>query len=140
MCKSLKSPTFLFSFTDSQGRYSEVIKKSNAIELLFTLYPPQGAKVNISTRLQSTWLRPVVDGEEGYKYIGKMLALSPKGKKKCCLMLYSILFTSWVLCVSSGLNVCILCFCALIHTLGTQCAKLFLDDEHLGCFHGRFLM
>ncbi|XP_005369633.1 IQ domain-containing protein M [Microtus ochrogaster] len=53
----------------SQGRYSEVIKKSNAIELLFTLYPPQGAKVNISTRLRSTWLRPMVDGEEGYKYI-----------------------------------------------------------------------
>ncbi|KAL1784654.1 IQ domain-containing M isoform X2, partial [Sigmodon hispidus] len=57
----------------SQGKYSEVIKKSNAIELLFTLYPPQGAKVNISTRLQSTWLRPVVDGEEGYKYIGLKL-------------------------------------------------------------------
>ncbi|XP_059120253.1 IQ domain-containing protein M isoform X2 [Peromyscus eremicus] len=53
----------------SQGKYSEVIKKSNAIELLFTLYPPQGARVNISTRLRSTWLRPIVDGEEGYKYI-----------------------------------------------------------------------
>nr|BAB24191.1 unnamed protein product [Mus musculus] len=52
-----------------QGRYSEVIKKSNAIELLFTLYPPQGARVNISTRLKSTWLRPLVDGEEGYKYL-----------------------------------------------------------------------
>lgn len=113
MCKSLKSPTFLslslFFFADSRGRYSEVIKKSNAIELLLTLYPPQGAKVNISTRLWSTWLRPMVDGEEGYKYIGKMLTLSSKEKKKCCLMLYSILFTSWLLCVSSGLNVCILC-------------------------------
>ncbi|XP_042133448.1 IQ domain-containing protein M isoform X1 [Peromyscus maniculatus bairdii] len=53
----------------SQGKYSEVIKKSNAIELLFTLYPPLGAKVNIGTRLRSTWLRPIVDGEEGYKYI-----------------------------------------------------------------------
>ncbi|XP_031196218.1 IQ domain-containing protein M isoform X2 [Mastomys coucha] len=53
----------------SQGKYSEVIKKSSAIELLFTLYPPQGARVNVSTRLRSTWLRPLVDGEEGYKYI-----------------------------------------------------------------------
>ncbi|XP_021076471.1 IQ domain-containing protein M [Mus pahari] len=52
-----------------RGKYSEVIKKSNAIELLFTLYPPQGARVNVSTRLRSTWLRPLVDGEEGYKYI-----------------------------------------------------------------------
>ncbi|XP_027291223.2 IQ domain-containing protein M isoform X1, partial [Cricetulus griseus] len=53
----------------SPGKYSEVIKKSSAIELLFTLYPPRGAKVNISTRLRSTWLRPIVNGEEGYKYI-----------------------------------------------------------------------
>lgn len=139
MCKTLKSPTFVFFFTDSQGRYSEVIKKSNAIELLFTLYPPQGAKVNISTRLRSTWLRPIVDGEEGYKYIGKMLALSSKEKKKCCLMFCNMLFASWVSCVCSGLSVCILCFCALIHTVETQCAKLFLDDERLGCFHCGFL-
>ncbi|XP_028644425.1 IQ domain-containing protein M [Grammomys surdaster] len=54
---------------NSRGQYSEVIKKSNAIELLFTLYPPQGARVNVTTRLRSTWLRPLVDGEEGYKYI-----------------------------------------------------------------------
>ncbi|XP_051024952.1 IQ domain-containing protein M [Acomys russatus] len=53
----------------SQGKYSEVIKKSSAIELLFTLYPPKGARVNINTKLRSTWLRPMVDGEEGYKYI-----------------------------------------------------------------------
>ncbi|XP_063134497.1 IQ domain-containing protein M-like isoform X2 [Rattus norvegicus] len=53
----------------SEGKYSEVIRKSSAIELLFTLYPPQGARVNAGTRLRSTWLRPLVDGEEGYKYI-----------------------------------------------------------------------
>ncbi|XP_055465029.1 IQ domain-containing protein M [Psammomys obesus] len=52
-----------------QGKYSEVIKKSHAVELLFTLYPPEGAKVSSGTRLRSTWLRPLVDGEEGYKYI-----------------------------------------------------------------------
>ncbi|XP_008849327.1 IQ domain-containing protein M [Nannospalax galili] len=53
----------------SRGKYSEVIKKSNAIELLFTIYPPRGAKVNANMHLKSTWLRPMVNGEEGYKYI-----------------------------------------------------------------------
>ncbi|XP_055975006.1 IQ domain-containing protein M [Sorex fumeus] len=50
-------------------RYNEVIKKNVAIEMLFTLYPPQGAQVKENKRSVSTWLRPIVDGEEGYKYI-----------------------------------------------------------------------
>ncbi|XP_062963557.1 IQ domain-containing protein M [Cynocephalus volans] len=54
---------------DCQEKYSELIKKCNAIEMLFTLYPPQGAQVHNNTRLKSTWLRPIVNGEEGYKYI-----------------------------------------------------------------------
>ncbi|XP_036138175.1 IQ domain-containing protein M [Molossus molossus] len=53
---------------DNHEKYSEIIKKSNAIEMLFTLYPPQGAHVQ-NRQLKSTWLRPVVNGEEGYKYI-----------------------------------------------------------------------
>uniref|UniRef100_A0A8C5NUY9 IQ motif containing M n=1 Tax=Jaculus jaculus TaxID=51337 RepID=A0A8C5NUY9_JACJA len=51
------------------GRYSDMVKKPTAIEMLFTLYPPQGAKVRDNSRLRSTWLRPIVNGEEGYKYI-----------------------------------------------------------------------
>uniref|UniRef100_A0A673TAK3 IQ motif containing M n=1 Tax=Suricata suricatta TaxID=37032 RepID=A0A673TAK3_SURSU len=50
-------------------RYSQLLKKHNAIEMLFTLYPPQGAHVHKNVRLRSTWLRPIVNGEEGYKYI-----------------------------------------------------------------------
>ncbi|XP_032188363.1 IQ domain-containing protein M isoform X1 [Mustela erminea] len=50
-------------------KYSELIKKYNAIEMLFTLYPPQGAHVRNNIRLRSTWLRPIVNGEEGYRYI-----------------------------------------------------------------------
>ncbi|ELK17507.1 hypothetical protein PAL_GLEAN10016606, partial [Pteropus alecto] len=50
-------------------KYSQLIKKSNAIEMLFTLYPPQGAHVQNNMQLRSSWLRPIVDGEEGYKYI-----------------------------------------------------------------------
>ncbi|XP_012515468.1 PREDICTED: uncharacterized protein LOC105822941 [Propithecus coquereli] len=54
---------------DGQEKYSELIKKFHAIEMLFTLYPPQGAQVRNNTQLKSTWLRPIVNGEEGYKYI-----------------------------------------------------------------------
>ncbi|XP_036914130.1 IQ domain-containing protein M [Sturnira hondurensis] len=54
---------------EDHEKYSEIIKKANAIEMLFTLYPPQGAHVQNNMRLRSTWLRPIVDGEEGYKYI-----------------------------------------------------------------------
>nr|XP_053766408.1 IQ domain-containing protein M [Desmodus rotundus] len=54
---------------EDREKYSEIIKKPNAIEMLFTLYPPQGAHVQNNTRLRSTWLRPIVNGEEGYKYI-----------------------------------------------------------------------
>nr|KAF6346716.1 IQ motif containing M [Pipistrellus kuhlii] len=55
--------------TDDREKYSEIVKKSNAIEMLFTLYPPQGAHVKDNRRVKSTWLRPTIDGEEGYKYI-----------------------------------------------------------------------
>ncbi|XP_053514191.1 IQ domain-containing protein M, partial [Artibeus jamaicensis] len=54
---------------EDREKYSEIIKKTNAIEMLFTLYPPQGAHMQNNTRLRSTWLRPIVNGEEGYKYI-----------------------------------------------------------------------
>ncbi|XP_055000217.1 IQ domain-containing protein M [Sorex araneus] len=54
---------------DGKRQYNEVIKKNVAIEMLFTLYPPQGAQVKKNIRSVSTWLRPTVDGEEGYKYI-----------------------------------------------------------------------
>ncbi|XP_045654570.1 IQ domain-containing protein M [Ursus americanus] len=54
---------------EDHQKYSELIKKFNAIEMLFTLYPPQGAHVRNNIQLKSTWLRPIVNGEEGYRYI-----------------------------------------------------------------------
>ncbi|XP_004480047.2 IQ domain-containing protein M [Dasypus novemcinctus] len=54
---------------EDHERYSELITKFKAVEMLFTLYPPQGAHVPNKARLKSTWLRPIVNGEEGYKYI-----------------------------------------------------------------------
>ncbi|XP_064152222.1 IQ domain-containing protein M-like [Loxodonta africana] len=55
--------------TDDHERYSELIKKFKAIDMIFTLYPPLGAHVIKNTQLKSTWLRPIINGEEGYKYI-----------------------------------------------------------------------
>nr|XP_034492407.1 IQ domain-containing protein M [Marmota flaviventris] len=54
---------------DKSLTHPEVIKRTQAIELLFMLYPPKGAHVGNKGRLKSTWLRPIVNGEEGYKYI-----------------------------------------------------------------------
>ncbi|XP_042839742.1 IQ domain-containing protein M isoform X13 [Panthera tigris] len=65
---------------EDRDRYSQLLKKYNAIEMLFTLYPPQGAHVCKNIRLRSTWLRPIVNGEEGYKYIG-LFNIAPEEKK-----------------------------------------------------------
>ncbi|XP_063116589.1 IQ domain-containing protein M-like [Cavia porcellus] len=54
---------------DGQQQYSEVIKKFQAIEMIFTLYPPRGAHIVNNILIKSTWLRPIINGEEGYKYI-----------------------------------------------------------------------
>lgn len=70
--ETLNFLSILSYFTGNQEKYSRVIKKFNAIEMLFTLYPPKGAQISNNMRLRSTWLRPIVNGEEGYKYIGKM--------------------------------------------------------------------
>ncbi|XP_020956313.1 uncharacterized protein IQCM isoform X2 [Sus scrofa] len=55
---------------EDHQKHSNIITKSKAIEMLFTLYPPQGAHVQNNMWLRSTWLKPIVNGEEGYKYIG----------------------------------------------------------------------
>ncbi|KAM4834358.1 IQ domain-containing protein M isoform 2-T2 [Thomomys bottae] len=54
---------------DRPRKHSEIIKKSQVMEMLFTIYPPAGAHVQQTAQLKSTWLRPIVNGEEGYKYI-----------------------------------------------------------------------
>lgn len=86
----IKNKLMFFFFTEDHAKYSDIIKKSNAIEMLFTLYPPQGAHVRTNMRLRSTWLRPIVNGEEGYKYIGKMLNLIISFYNKAEMTLYFI--------------------------------------------------
>lgn len=55
--------------------------------MLFTLYPPKGAHVKGNEKFRSTWLRPIVDGEEGYKYIGKALSfMSFYNKENGCIL------------------------------------------------------
>ncbi|XP_023579462.1 IQ domain-containing protein M [Octodon degus] len=52
-----------------EQKYCEPIKKSQAVEMIFTFYPPRGAHVVNNIHIKSSWLRPIVNGEEGYKYI-----------------------------------------------------------------------
>ncbi|XP_043369052.1 IQ domain-containing protein M isoform X2 [Dermochelys coriacea] len=53
------------------GHTSEVttIKQHQALEMAFTLYPPAGAKQSIVAPVKSTWVQPIVDGEDGYIYL-----------------------------------------------------------------------
>ncbi|CAM5108020.1 unnamed protein product [Eretmochelys imbricata] len=53
------------------GHPSEVttIKQHQALEMAFTLYPPAGAKQSIVVPVRSTWVQPIVDGEDGYIYL-----------------------------------------------------------------------
>ncbi|GCC35338.1 hypothetical protein chiPu_0013821 [Chiloscyllium punctatum] len=54
---------------DSSVKLPDKLKKHQVLELAFTMYPPLGARLdNRSIRL-STWRKPVVEGEEGQKYI-----------------------------------------------------------------------
>ncbi|XP_039606165.1 uncharacterized protein LOC120527133 [Polypterus senegalus] len=79
------------------GKAAEAVKKQQAVELAFTLYPPAAAKCLRRTLHQSTWLNPIVDGEEGYKYlvsghpvlkeadmriVGKLVATSIRERKE----------------------------------------------------------
>nr|XP_020669222.1 uncharacterized protein LOC110090088 isoform X1 [Pogona vitticeps] len=45
------------------------INKTQAVEMAFMLYPPRGLKLATAAVARSTWLRPIVDGEDGYRYL-----------------------------------------------------------------------
>ncbi|XP_067407692.1 IQ domain-containing protein M [Emydura macquarii macquarii] len=49
------------------------IKKHQALEMIFTLYPPPGAKQKNIIPIKSTWVQPIVDGNDGYRYLGNPL-------------------------------------------------------------------
>ncbi|XP_069044638.1 uncharacterized protein iqcm isoform X1 [Lepisosteus oculatus] len=49
------------------GKAGDAVKKQQAVEMAFTLYPPPSIK-HVNAR-QSTWVYPIVDGEEGCRYL-----------------------------------------------------------------------
>ncbi|XP_062901117.1 IQ domain-containing protein M-like [Mobula hypostoma] len=53
----------------SYNSQSETLTKKQVVELAFTIYPPPGAGLGDRSTYRSTWVRPVVNGEEGFKYI-----------------------------------------------------------------------
>ncbi|XP_025054299.1 IQ domain-containing protein M [Alligator sinensis] len=45
------------------------IKRHQAVEVAFMLCPPSGAGLKSAVTVKSTWVQPVVDGKEGYKFL-----------------------------------------------------------------------
>ncbi|XP_044286606.1 IQ domain-containing protein M [Varanus komodoensis] len=45
------------------------INKTQAVEIAFMLYPPCGLKLKTAAVAKSTWLKPIIDGEDGYRYL-----------------------------------------------------------------------
>ncbi|XP_077672276.1 IQ domain-containing protein M [Eretmochelys imbricata] len=68
---SISSLKYCKLFPCNKGHPSEVttIKQHQALEMAFTLYPPAGAKQSIVVPVRSTWVQPIVDGEDGYIYL-----------------------------------------------------------------------
>ncbi|XP_074850071.1 IQ domain-containing protein M [Carettochelys insculpta] len=55
----------------SPGLTSKIksIKKHQALEMAFTLFPPAGAKQTTPVLVKSTWVQPIVDGDDGSGYL-----------------------------------------------------------------------
>lgn len=53
------------------------IKMHQAVEMAFMLYPPMGMKFKTAASPRSTWVKPIVNGEDTYKYLSKF-ALNKK--------------------------------------------------------------
>lgn len=101
--------------------------------------------MNVSTRLRSTWLRPLVDGEEGYKYIGKTLALFLMQRRKYYLeffsshhhlddgelYMYTVQRSLYFLGFVSTILKRDILFPSVVES---HCVKLSLDGGHLGYF------
>ncbi|XP_071609794.1 IQ domain-containing protein M isoform X2 [Heliangelus exortis] len=66
------------------------IKKHQAIEMAFTLYPPLGAKVKNIITVPLPWVHPIIDGREG----SKKSALSRQKSKKTDFQVSAALVTS----------------------------------------------
>ncbi|XP_043555460.1 IQ domain-containing protein M-like [Chiloscyllium plagiosum] len=54
---------------DSSVKLPDKLKKHQVLELAFTMYPPLGARLDNRSIHLSTWRKPIVEGEEGQKYI-----------------------------------------------------------------------
>ena len=61
--------TFFFSLASTVAVRS--IKKHQAIEMAFMLFPPLGAKVKNLIPVPLPWVHPLIDGKDGSKKSGK---------------------------------------------------------------------
>lgn len=59
------------SFSSASTAALRSIKKHQAIEMAFTLFPPLGAKVKNIITVPLPWVHPLLDGKDGSKKLGK---------------------------------------------------------------------
>jgi len=62
------------------------LSQEDVIEIAFYIYIPVGARMENQNTRSSTWLTPIIEGEEGLKLIGKMN-----------ILLNLILISFWIL-------------------------------------------
>ena len=62
------------------------LSKSETLELTYLIYPPRAARV--ASDRQSTWMNPIIDGEEASKMKGRV-----NGTEFCMSTEYNILLT-----------------------------------------------
>ena len=53
-----------------------MVKEREVSEIVFMIYVPRGTGLEAKNVRKSTWLNPLVDGEEARKMIGKYFDLS----------------------------------------------------------------
>uniref|UniRef100_A0A4W3IAJ1 Uncharacterized protein n=1 Tax=Callorhinchus milii TaxID=7868 RepID=A0A4W3IAJ1_CALMI len=61
--------TWALIYPGTKSKIPNVIKMRQIVEMAFTIYPPQGASLGEWAPQRSTWVRPVIDGVEGQKYL-----------------------------------------------------------------------
>ncbi|ETE70107.1 hypothetical protein L345_04087, partial [Ophiophagus hannah] len=55
----------------NSGSKNISLTKIQVIEIAFMLYPPVGLQLRTAAAPRSTWVKPIVDGEDSYMYLGK---------------------------------------------------------------------
>lgn len=63
-------------FTEKPRSKQGTLKKKEVLDIIFEIYKPEGT--GMSGDRKSTWLHPIVDGEDAMKLLGKLESSSTR--------------------------------------------------------------